>query len=119
MAAGIGICMMESSECSPVFMTSNLFHINNVKTDCSNHTIKTINITKKGDSIMSRILIETNSGKVFGTRKQVQERRIRTQEEIEEARKQDAFVRDLHCYGLRWHRCRLWVLYLWIHFFLI
>ena len=29
-------------------------------------------------------------------------------------RKQDAFVRDLHCYGLRWHRCRLWVLYLYI-----
>ena len=36
---------------------------------------------------MSRVLIETNSGKVFGTRKQVQERRIRTQEEIEESRK--------------------------------
>lgn len=47
MAAGVGIRMMESSEYSPVFMTSNLFHINNVKTDCSNHTIKTINITKK------------------------------------------------------------------------
>jgi hypothetical protein len=100
MSAGVGICMMESSEYSPVFMASNLFHINNVKTDCSNHTIKTINITKKGDSIMSRILIETNSGKVFGTRKQVQERRIRTQEEIEEARKQDAFVKVCASYGL-------------------
>lgn len=49
MAAGVGIRMMESSEYSPVFMTSNLFHINNVKTDCSNHTIKIINTTKKGD----------------------------------------------------------------------
>ena len=44
---------------------------------------------------MSRVLIETNSGKVFGTRKQVQERRIRTQEEIEESRKQDAFVSSI------------------------
>ena len=49
---------------------------------------------------MSRVLIETNSGKVFGTRKQVQERRIRTQEEIEEARKQDAFIRVCSSYGL-------------------
>lgn len=49
MAAGVGIRMMESSEYSPVFMTSNLFHINNVKTDCGNHTIKIINTTKKGD----------------------------------------------------------------------
>ena len=31
MATGIDICMMESSGYSPVFMASNLFHINNVK----------------------------------------------------------------------------------------
>ena len=49
MSADVGICMMESYECSPVFMASNLFHINNVKTDCGNHTIKIINIIKKGD----------------------------------------------------------------------
>ena len=49
---------------------------------------------------MSRILIETNSGKVFGAKKQVHERRAHTQEEIEESKKQDAFVKVCASYGL-------------------
>ena len=49
---------------------------------------------------MSRILIETNRGKVFGTKNQVEKKRTRTKEERDEARKQAAFANACPAYGL-------------------